>query len=569
MPRLPLVLAALACLVAPLAPHVPATAVDEPRASDVPPSATCPVISPVPYGTAPGDQRPGTSCRTFVVTAPEQSLFVATAMADDTRSHPRPYTRVHDATGATVCSNSNLYGELPQTECRDLPAGTYVVTARPSHNDPPDETFETSDLLFALYDAADGRGCVPLETGFATVRSSYGQGQLDCWEVQARAGEPLGFARPDDGESWAYSMRDTQGSRAGDCYFDPNATWTCTPPVSGTMRMIGGRTYVLRKGTESITHFTRDDYGTCSVAAPGTTAVTLDGPGSSGTCVVIPGQRFTHRSHVSLDTASDPQRFAVDADRLVDTGASFCQQPLGYFVTSLAVVCRGSYDHTQTFDAAQLSVVLLLVGEGPQTITLQRREEEVDPIRVVNRARPHVLDLSPLPIRRPRHATVGEVLSAGHGNWAGSSDFSYQWFAGTRPIPGAVTTAFTVPAALVGRKLSVRVTAHADPYLYPGVAYTPAVAISARPGRVATPRVRVDGQRATITWTGPDTNGALTTGYTLRLDGRTVTVPGTRRRYAALGLRPGRHLVTVTASNRNGPGPVSARRTFRTSGPTG
>jgi hypothetical protein len=90
MPRLPLVLAALACLVAPLAPHVPATAVDEPRASDVPPSATCPVISPVPYGTAPGDQRPGTSCRTFVVTAPEQSLFVATAMADDTRSHPRP-----------------------------------------------------------------------------------------------------------------------------------------------------------------------------------------------------------------------------------------------------------------------------------------------------------------------------------------------------------------------------------------------------------------------------------------------------------------------------------------------
>ena len=53
---------------------------------------------------------------------------------------------------------------------------------------------------------------------------------------------------------------------------------------------------------------------------------------------------------------------------------------------------------------------------------------------------------------------VGGVLHGDPGTWEGASDLAYQWYVDGRSIPGATTSSFAVPAAVVGHRLSLRVS---------------------------------------------------------------------------------------------------------------
>ncbi|MFE9457643.1 hypothetical protein [Streptomyces californicus] len=64
-------------------------------------------------------------------------------------------------------------------------------------------------------------------------------------------------------------------------------------------------------------------------------------------------------------------------------------------------------------------------------------------------------------------AKVGAVLGAGRGTWSPKpSSFAYQWKANGAAISGATAASYTVPASLLGKKITVTVTArltgHAD-----------------------------------------------------------------------------------------------------------
>ena len=62
-------------------------------------------------------------------------------------------------------------------------------------------------------------------------------------------------------------------------------------------------------------------------------------------------------------------------------------------------------------------------------------------------------------------AKVGSRLSATPGTWnAPNATYSYQWLADGAPIQGATSATTTLTQALVGKKISVRVTASADGY---------------------------------------------------------------------------------------------------------
>ncbi|MGC4110863.1 MAG: CHAP domain-containing protein [Nocardioides sp.] len=61
-------------------------------------------------------------------------------------------------------------------------------------------------------------------------------------------------------------------------------------------------------------------------------------------------------------------------------------------------------------------------------------------------------------------AQVGIPLAATKGSWKGDGTFAYQWYAGSSPIDGATTAAFTPSAAQLGDGLQVRVSLSAPGY---------------------------------------------------------------------------------------------------------
>jgi hypothetical protein len=60
---------------------------------------------------------------------------------------------------------------------------------------------------------------------------------------------------------------------------------------------------------------------------------------------------------------------------------------------------------------------------------------------------------------------VGAKVTAAPGTWSVTApSFSYQWLYNGKPVSGATSGSYTIPAALLGGKLSVTVTAHATGY---------------------------------------------------------------------------------------------------------
>ena len=62
-------------------------------------------------------------------------------------------------------------------------------------------------------------------------------------------------------------------------------------------------------------------------------------------------------------------------------------------------------------------------------------------------------------------AKVGVTLRATTGSWAPTGTYSYQWYAGGAPVPGATAATFTPAAAQVGNSMQVRVTASRASYV--------------------------------------------------------------------------------------------------------
>lgn len=55
-------------------------------------------------------------------------------------------------------------------------------------------------------------------------------------------------------------------------------------------------------------------------------------------------------------------------------------------------------------------------------------------------------------------AAVGEILTGTNGQWSAAGEFSYQWFADGRVIPGATASTLTIAPDQVGRRIKFRVT---------------------------------------------------------------------------------------------------------------
>ncbi|TXK17761.1 YncE family protein [Homoserinibacter sp. GY 40078] len=60
--------------------------------------------------------------------------------------------------------------------------------------------------------------------------------------------------------------------------------------------------------------------------------------------------------------------------------------------------------------------------------------------------------------------TVDQTLTAVPGTWDSAATLSYAWYAGGEPIANATSSTFTVPAALVGSTITVKVTGKATGY---------------------------------------------------------------------------------------------------------
>ncbi|MEU9333864.1 Tat pathway signal protein [Streptomyces sp. NPDC048290] len=75
-------------------------------------------------------------------------------------------------------------------------------------------------------------------------------------------------------------------------------------------------------------------------------------------------------------------------------------------------------------------------------------------------------------------AKTGAKVTAAPGTWsAAPTSYTYQWKADGRAIGGAIGKTYTVPASLVGKKLTVTVTAHRSGWR-PGAATSPAVTVA-------------------------------------------------------------------------------------------
>jgi hypothetical protein len=150
---------------------------------------------------------------------------------------------------------------------------------------------------------------------------------------------------------------------------------------------------------------------------------------------------------------------------------------------------------------------------------------------------------------------VGQKVTATRGSWTAGTAYSYQWYANGKAIrTGGRSSSYTIPAAVVGRTLTVKVTGRQTGYttLTRASAGKKVAAATLRTGSVTisdtTPRT---GQKLTVrrgTWTGGTSfryqwyangtaiRGATSTTYTVAssLKGKrlTVSVKGTKAGYA-------------------------------------
>ncbi|MEV7699585.1 hypothetical protein AB0O62_23975 [Streptomyces sp. NPDC086779] len=148
---------------------------------------------------------------------------------------------------------------------------------------------------------------------------------------------------------------------------------------------------------------------------------------------------------------------------------------------------------------------------------------------------------------------VGSRLTAGPGVWSpAATSYTYQWKADGKAVTGATASAYTVPASLLGKKISVTVTARRTGHTA-GIATTAAVTVAKGAAPKATKAPTVSGtakvgkvlKAARGTWTpapssytyqwyagGKAIKGATKTSLTLRTaqKGKKITVKVAARR---------------------------------------
>lgn len=151
-------------------------------------------------------------------------------------------------------------------------------------------------------------------------------------------------------------------------------------------------------------------------------------------------------------------------------------------------------------------------------------------------------------------AAVGRTLSADRGRWTVRRfvDFTYQWQRGTKPIAGATRPTYTLKAADLGHRISVRVTGILD---QPGITKLTAHKTSLATAAVVKGRFR--GVKVTIT--GKHRVGHVLEGHASHAKGATVKYQwlrdgkrikgknATRTKYA-LTRRDAGHKVSVRAT---------------------
>lgn len=88
---------------------------------------------------------------------------------------------------------------------------------------------------------------------------------------------------------------------------------------------------------------------------------------------------------------------------------------------------------------------------------------------------------------------VGSRLTAGPGVWSpAATSYTYQWKADGKAVTGATASAYTVPASLLGKKISVTVTARRTGHTA-GIATTAAVTVAKGAAPKATKAPTVSG----------------------------------------------------------------------------
>ena len=87
-------------------------------------------------------------------------------------------------------------------------------------------------------------------------------------------------------------------------------------------------------------------------------------------------------------------------------------------------------------------------------------------------------------------AKVGETVTAAPGEWTTGTAFTFQWLADGQPIEGATSATLSIPSALAGHALSVRVDGALDGYV-PASATSAAVTVAGEEPVVTEPTVTI------------------------------------------------------------------------------
>ncbi|MFH8517458.1 hypothetical protein ACH4CE_20650 [Streptomyces gelaticus] len=152
-------------------------------------------------------------------------------------------------------------------------------------------------------------------------------------------------------------------------------------------------------------------------------------------------------------------------------------------------------------------------------------------------------------------ARVGDHLTASPGTWTPApTSYTYQWNADGQPITGATAATYTVPVSLLGKKLTVTVTARRT-----GTADVPATSAALAVAKGAAPRVTTTpditgtvkvGAKLTTT-SGSWTPAATSYGYQWKVDGKAIA-GATASTYTVPASLLGKYLTVTVTAHRTG-----------------